>query len=165
VNLSLRDANTLALAGVVIGSIALIVALVLVTSMVRLRRRYILLQGDGGTEDFIGAVARQVSIVDSLRREVGALKSNLDQTRADLADALRHVAVIRYDAFGDMGGRMSFSAALLDDSGDGIVFTSINARSEARTYIRGIKSGDSLPSGLSPEELQAVQLAMKVARK
>ena len=132
--------------------------------MARLRRRYMLLQGDGGADDFIGAVARQVSTVDGLRREVGALKSNLDQTRADLADALRHVAVIRYDAFGDMGGRMSFSAALLDDSGDGIVFTSINARSEARTYIRGIKSGVSLPSGLSPEETQAVQLAMKVAR-
>ena len=163
-NLSLRDANSLALAGVIIGSIALIAALVLFVRMARLRRRYMLLQGGGGADDFIGAVARQVSTVDGLRREVGALKSNLDQTRADLADALRHVAVIRYDAFGDMGGRMSFSAALLDDSGDGIVFTSINARSEARTYIRGIKSGESLPSGLSPEELQAVQLAMKVAR-
>lgn len=163
-NLSLRDANSLALAGVIIGSLALIAALVLFVRMARLRRRYMLLQGDGGADDFIGAVARQVSTVDGLRREVGALKSNLDQTRADLADALRHVAVIRYDAFGDMGGRMSFSAALLDDSGDGIVFTSINARSEARTYIRGIKSGVSLPSGLSPEETQAVQLAMKVAR-
>jgi hypothetical protein len=70
---------------------------------------------------------------------------------------------VRYDAFGDMGGRMSFSAALLDDSGDGVVFTSINARSEARTYIRGIKAGVSPSTPLSPEEDQAVQRAMKDA--
>ena len=162
-DLSLRYANSLALAGVIVGSIALTAAAILFLAMARLRHRYTLLQGDGDTEDFIGAVARQVSAVDALRREVAELRINLGQTRADLADALRHVAVIRYDAFGDMGGRMSFSAALLDDSGDGVVFTSINARSEARTYIRGIKAGQSPSSALSPEETQAVQLAMKVA--
>ena len=63
--------------------------------------------------------------------------------RVDLADALRHVAVVRYDAFGDMGGRMSFSAALLDDAGDGLVLTSINGRTETRTYAKGVKGGAS----------------------
>jgi hypothetical protein len=163
VNLSQQAANSLALAGVIIGSIALISAAILFLRFARLRRRYSLLQGAGDTEDFIGAVAQQVSAVGVLRHDVAGLRTSLDQTRVEVADALRHVAVVRYDAFGDMGGRMSFSAALLDDSGDGVVFTSINARSEARTYIRGIKAGNSPSTPLSPEEEQAVRRAMKDA--
>jgi hypothetical protein len=163
VNLSQHAANSLALAGVIVGSIALIAAAILFLRLARLRTRYSLLQGSGDTEDFIDAVAKQVSAVEALRQEVGALQARLDQTRADVADALRHVSVVRYDAFGDMGGRMSFSAALLDDSGDGIVLTSINARSEARTYIRGVKGGVSPATALSPEEVQAIARAMKTA--
>ena len=58
----------------------------------------------------------------------------------------------------DMGGRFSFSAALLDDAGDGLVITSIHARSETRTYLKGLSAGDS-DITLSPEEMQAVRLA------
>ena len=54
-----------------------------------------------------------------------------------MRQSLRNVAVVRYDAFGDMGGRLSFSAALLDDIGDGIVLSSINGRGESRTYAKG----------------------------
>ncbi|MFM7146262.1 MAG: DUF4446 family protein, partial [Actinomycetales bacterium] len=63
-----------------------------------------------------------------------------------------------YDAFGDLGGRFSFSAALLDDSGDGLVLTSIHGRSETRTYVKGLTGGRS-DIDLSPEERRAVQLA------
>jgi len=78
-----------------------------------------------------------------------------------LKDALRHVAVVRYDAFGDVGGRMSFSVAFLDDSNDGIVISSINGRTEGRTYIKGIKAGNSVGSELSPEEIQVIQMAQQ----
>jgi hypothetical protein len=80
--------------------------------------------------------------------------------RLDLADALRHVAVVRYDAFRDMGGRMSFSAALLDDAGDGLVITAIHGRSETRSYAKGVKAGNS-DQQLSPEERQAIVFAMR----
>ncbi|MBK9738888.1 MAG: DUF4446 family protein [Actinobacteria bacterium] len=93
-----------------------------------------------------------------LRDEVLTLESRLAATRRDLAMALRHVSVVRYDAFGDRGGRFSFSAALLDDAGDGLVITSIHARSETRTYLKGLSAGDS-DITLSPEEMQAVRLA------
>jgi hypothetical protein len=72
--------------------------------------------------------------------------------------ALRHVAVVRYDAFGDMGGRLSFSAALLDDQGDGLVLSSINGRSETRTYAKALVGGQSEHT-LSPEEQEAITSA------
>jgi hypothetical protein len=58
-----------------------------------------------------------------------------------------------------MGGRMSFTAALLDDSGDGLVITSINGRTESRAYAKGVKQGAS-DQTLSPEETEAIALAL-----
>jgi hypothetical protein len=72
--------------------------------------------------------------------------------------ALRHVGVVRYDAFGDMGGRLSFSAALFDAQGNGIVLSSINGRSETRTYAKSL-SGLQSEQTLSPEEQQAIREA------
>lgn len=90
------------------------------------------------------------------QRPVG--DGDLAALRADLAQALRHVAVVRYDAFGDMGGRLSFSAAIVDDRGDGLVISSIHARGESRTYAKGIVGGDS-DATLTPEEQQALAAA------
>jgi hypothetical protein len=59
-----------------------------------------------------------------------------------------------------MGGRMSFSAALLDDAGDGLVLTSINGRSETRTYAKGVRAGAS-DHTMSPEEQQAIAYATR----
>jgi hypothetical protein len=83
-----------------------------------------------------------------LRREVAAL-------RAEAAGALRHLAVVRFDAFDEMGGGLSWSLALLDDAGDGVVLTSIRGRSEARTYAKSI-AGWRCEQELSPEETEAV---------
>lgn len=71
------------------------------------------------------------------------------------ARALTRVAVVRYDAFGDLAGALSFSAALLDDAGNGLVLSSINGRSETRTYAKGISGGHS-DAPLSPEEQEAI---------
>lgn len=95
-------------------------------------------------------------------RPVGA--GDLAALRSDLEQALRHVAVVRYDAFGDMGGRLSFSAAVVDDRGDGLVFSSIHARGESRTYAKGVVGGAS-DATLTPEEQQALAAARTGSRK
>jgi hypothetical protein len=95
-------------------------------------------------------------------RPVGA--GDLAALRSDLEQALRHVAVVRYDAFGDMGGRLSFSAAVVDDHGDGLVFSSIHARGESRTYAKGVVGGGS-DATLTPEEQQALAAARTGSRK
>lgn len=83
---------------------------------------------------------------------------DLASLRHDIAQALRHVAVVRYDAFGDMGGRLSFSAAIIDDTGDGVVLSSIHGRGESRTYAKGVVGGDA-DATLTPEERQALAAA------
>ena len=90
--------------------------------------------------------------------DVAGLRGEVQALRAEVSEALRHLAVVRYDAFGDMGGHLSWSMALLDDGGNGIVLTSIHGRSEARTYAKNV-SGWSCDQALSPEEDEAIKFA------
>jgi hypothetical protein len=72
--------------------------------------------------------------------------------------ALRDVAIVRYDALNEMSGQFSFSLALLNALGDGVVLSSINGRGQARTYIKPVRAGKG-EEELSPEEAQAVHSA------
>jgi hypothetical protein len=97
------------------------------------------------------------SQVEALRREVEALA----ERGAEAGDptALRHVALVRYDAFADVGGRLSYSVALLDDTGSGLVLTTLAGKADVRTYVRTISAGT--PDGsLTAEEQQAIDAAV-----
>jgi hypothetical protein len=72
--------------------------------------------------------------------------------------ALRDVAIVRYDALHEMSGQLSFSLALLNAMGDGVVLSSINGRAETRTYAKPVVAGQG-EQELSPEEAQAVHSA------
>jgi hypothetical protein len=148
----------IAIGAAAVALVGLVLAVVLALRIRRMRRQYVVLQqGDDG-QSFLDAVTRQNDDVMKMRAEVATLTSAVETLRVDLADAIRHVAVVRYDAFNDMGGRMSFSAALLDDAGDGVVISSINGRTETRTYAKGVKGGAS-EADLSPEEVQVIGYA------
>ena len=96
--------------------------------------------------------------VDALPEDVHGLRQEVAALKAENADALRHLSVVRYDAFGDVGGHLSWSLALLDDAGHGVVLTSIHGRSEARTYAKSV-SAWTCEQQLSPEELEAIEHA------
>src|SRR3954463_868160 len=123
--------------------VALVIAVVALLLVAVTLRRTAPRKGDG-----VEAVPEDVH---GLRQEVAAL-------RAEAKDALRHLAVVRYDAFGDMGGHLSWSVALLDDGGSGVVLTSIHGRSDARSYAKSV-SGWTCEQQLSPEELEAIEHA------
>ncbi|HEX4687310.1 MAG TPA: DUF4446 family protein [Nocardioides sp.] len=101
------------------------------------------------------AASRRTPGVEALPEDVTGLRQEVAALRVETAGALRHLAVVRYDAFGDMGGHLSWSVALLDDSGDGVVLTSIHGRSDARTYAKSVSSWSS-EQQLSPEEDEAI---------
>ncbi|HEY2297553.1 MAG TPA: DUF4446 family protein [Jatrophihabitans sp.] len=96
------------------------------------------------------------ALVDSGRRD--AMRAVADREEVE-SGALRRVALVRYDAFSEMSGRMSFSLALLDDGGDGIAISAITGRTDTRVYAKPITDGKG-EHELSPEERQAVAAAL-----
>ena len=87
----------------------------------------------------------------------------LAEVRDVLASAIQRIGLVRFDAFDDMGGKLSFAVALLDAEGTGVVFSSINGRSETRIYAKPIERATSrIP--LSEEEAESIRRALGPAR-
>src|SRR5687768_6441655 len=136
--------------------ISLLIALFLVMRVRRIRREYMVLRGENGSEvDLLRAVGRTRKQVEAVTGRVDELTMAQEAASSNARFALQKFHLVRYDAFEDMGGRLSFSAALLDDHGDGLVITSINGRTETRTYAKPISNLRS-EHNLSDEERAAI---------
>lgn len=119
----------------------------------------LLIRGSEGT-NFVEIVNDNIDQVHGLLEEVDALSERYASVLRRIAGAVQHVGVVRFDAFRDLGGLLSFAVALLDDRGNGLVFSSIYGRSESRTYAKPIIERSSSYE-LSPEEREAIRLAMQ----
>ena len=151
---------TIALA--VVAGVALLCFLLVLILMVRLRkvrREYMLLRGESGDNDLLATVGESVGKARAVEQRIN-LVTNAQEDLASVGRlAVQRFSVVRYDAFEDMGGQLSFSAALLDDYGDGIVITSINGRTETRTYAKTVRAMKS-HHNLSEEERAAIEAAV-----
>jgi hypothetical protein len=108
-------------------------------------------------EDLAAGVEGLGALVDELRgriEDVAAATSDIPPEPT----ALRHVAVVRYDAFADVGGRLSYSLAILDDTRSGVVLTTLAGKSDVRTYVRTVSAGAG-DGTLTAEEQQAIEAA------
>ena len=115
----------------------------------------------GQIEVQIEGQSRAIDRLEGAMRQLAAGEKRLAEL---FQAAVQHVGVVRFDAFEDMGGRLSFSAALLDDHGDGVVITSINGRQDTRCYAKHVQNGTSIHN-LSEEEEQAIREALSGARQ
>jgi Protein of unknown function (DUF4446) len=91
----------------------------------------------------------------AVRQLVGEQRRQADV----MLGAVQRVGLVRYDAFEEMGGHLSFSAALLDGSGDGVVITSINGRTDTRCFAKPVQAWTSRHN-LTPEEEEAIRQAL-----
>lgn len=97
--------------------------------------------------------------IQRLERAIRALHATDKKQQTEIESSVRNVALLRYDAFEDVGGRLSFSCALLDEQGTGVVLTSINGRQETRVYAKPVAGGVS-SHNLSLEEEEAIRRAL-----
>lgn len=152
------DETTLLIIAIALGALASILALA-AHRRVSTARRSLSILDSGDQTTVVDAVASIVQNIHAIGDDVQALAVQQQQLANALGRSARHVGVVRYDAFEDMGGQMSFSAAVLDDQGDGMVITAINGRTEARTYAKTVEGGES-DFNLSPEESKAISEAL-----
>jgi hypothetical protein len=178
-------ATYVAVIALVLAYLAAVAAYCALRTLARLRRDTHLLsrgtRGPNGQQSLIEVTSRHAELTAVLAEEVGALRTHVDRVEAELhglvdsgrndalaaaaeragdeSGALRNVALVRYDALGEMSGRMSFSLALLDDNGDGVAISAITGRTDTRVYAKPIAKGEG-ERELSPEERQAVASAL-----
>jgi len=156
--------KTLTLLVLIALGLSVLVLFLLVATAGRARRaprRTSPIQMDDVLRGILEGHAKSLQRLELAVRQLGAEDVRLSER---LSGAVQRVALIRYDAFEDMGGRLSFSCALLDERGSGVVVTSINGRQDTRVYAKPVYGGIS-DHNLSEEEVQAIREALAGPRQ
>ena len=96
------------------------------------------------------------------------IKASMEKNRKDIQalykkfeGAFQRVGIIKYDAFNQMGGQLSFSLALLDENDNGFILNSVHSTDGCYSYTKEIKNGICEIS-LGDEEKQALDVAMEI---
>lgn len=158
--MSQTDQLVAALAAV--AGVALLLAVISQVRLSKVRNDLLLARGRDGEASFVEAVAEHVRQTKQLQSDVEKVQAQLAIAQRDVSAALRHVSVVRFDAFGDMGGRLSFTTALLDDNGDGLLLTSIHGHTESRMYLKTVVNR-KVDGRISSEEEEAIAHAKPVS--
>jgi len=101
--------------------------------------------------DYLDYVRRVSDRNDQTQLEIGALNEKMSH-------CLRNIGVVRYNPFENMGGDFSFSLALLDETGSGVVISNLVTRDGSNVYLKRINRMES-KRRLSAEETEAIRLA------
>jgi hypothetical protein len=151
---------------VVLGAVVIVLlaaVLVLVRRTRRLARRLDGLTRDGDGRSLEGILDAHLDKVFTVARELDDLAARSAVLEASQRLALQRVGLVRFNPFEDTGGNQSFALALLDAHGDGLVISSLHARTGTRVYGKVIQGG-SADVTLSDEESAALQQAQGDAR-
>ena|SRR5688572_9257809 len=100
--------------------------------------------------------------------QVLGFRQNLDQISKKIVEVeglgLKHIQKVelsRYNPYDETGGDQSFSLALLDNKGNGVVLTSLHSRSGTRVFAKPVVLGKSTKHRFSEEEEQVVNKVME----
>ncbi len=144
--------------------ILLILFIVLLAKYSKLKKRYNkFMQGKNASslEDKIEGVFQDMKLlktnVDKNKKDIRSLFKNMES-------AFQKVGLVKYDAFNQMGGQLSFSLALLDENNDGFILNSVHSSEGCYSYTKEIKQGSSSIS-LGEEEQEALRIAMEKGKK
>jgi hypothetical protein len=141
--------------------VGLLLSLAFYVKLRAVRKAQVVLMG-AGKDDLVDFAVSLQTRTDDLHRAVDEVAAALARVDRRVDGALSRAALVRFDAFEDLGGQQSASLALLDASRSGIVLTAIQGRDHARIYVKELDRGRA-PVALSPEEQQAVERAMALS--
>lgn len=88
-------------------------------------------------------------------------KSDIRALYKKLEGTFQKVGIVKYDAFNQMGGQLSFSLALLDENDNGFILNSVHSTEGCYSYTKEIKNG-MCEISLGDEEKEALDIAMDI---
>ncbi|MCR4740566.1 MAG: DUF4446 family protein [Lachnospiraceae bacterium] len=105
--------------------------------------------------------------IEQLFDDVARLRAGAEKNRGDinkiimnLRETYQRVGIVKYDAFKEMGGKLSFSIALLDDNATGFILNSVHSSEGCYVYTKEIIEGECNIT-LGDEEKKALMLALE----
>lgn len=139
--------------------VLLILVIYVMVRLSTMSSRYRAMMRGSSKDDLEGMLIQHVRTVEEVAATNARILEENELIRQFIRQSLVRVASVRFRAFEDMGGDLSYAVALLDANNDGVIFSSIFAREDSRSYIKPIKNGSS-DYPLSDEEKDVLKEAM-----
>ena len=138
--------------------IFIILYLVLFLQHRKMKKNYnTFMQGENGIS-LEKSILKKFKQIDTLTTNYDELKKAVDTNTENIRLGYQKVGLVKYDAFKEMGGKLSFSLCLLDDNDNGFLITSMHTREGCYTYSKEIIKGESYVI-LAEEEKHALEMA------
>lgn len=118
-----------------------------------------LLTGPNG-DDLEGMLRRCLEESGKALQRGDELENRLSTLGLQMQGCVQRVGLVRYDAYGDVSGKQSFSIALLDGRDNGALITGLFGRNDGRCYGKAIVQGQT-EQGLTDEEAAALRMALE----
>lgn len=150
------------LIGVAVLALILLVLLILtivnLSQIKKLKKKYTQFMSGSDAQSLEETIAEHLNEIDGLISSNARNEKNIDQLKNQIKFAFQKVGLVKYDAFQEMGGKLSFSLCLLNEKEDGFIINAMHSREGCYTYIKEIIAGNCVII-LSEEEKEALEMA------
>lgn len=149
---------------IVIGlaAVVLILLILLIVNMVqtsKLKKKYNLFMGGRDAKALEEVISERIEQIDKLESDVKNHERDLHDIFKNLKTVFQKFGLVKYDAFSEMGGKLSFSLCLLDENNNGYILNAMHTREGCYTYVKEIINGNSIIQ-LAEEEQNALMQAL-----
>ena len=155
----INNTGTMLIALMVLAVIALGVGVYAIREFRRVRRMFRVFMTGSDSKNLEESLLEMSRRVVGLEEDRSIQGKSLRELERKLSYAVQRVGMVRFNAFSDAGGELSFAVAMLDVEGNGVVLSSIYGRAEARVYGKSVIRGKT-SMHLSAEEQSAIEQAM-----
>lgn len=151
----------------IMAGVMLILLILLIVNMVKtrkLRKKYESFMVGKDGKSLEENLIKRIDQVEKLLVSEKQNAENIEKIFQNLKFTFQKVGMVKYDAFHEMGGKLSFSLALLDQKSDGFIINAMHSREGCYTYIKEIIDGNSIIV-LGDEEREALNIAMGLSKQ
>ena len=139
----------------------IILVFVVIYKMNIMSRKYSALMSGKKGADLEKIIRIRFKEMDIVKANAKRVTKEHKEIKKHLSACISKVGLVKYDAFNEMAGKLSFVIALLNDENSGIIFNAMHSREGCFTYAKEIIKGESyIP--LSDEEKEALERAKTV---
>ncbi|MCR5127020.1 MAG: DUF4446 family protein [Lachnospiraceae bacterium] len=146
---------------IVIFILLIVVVVLLVVTMKRyeaMKSRYDKFMGGKRATSLEERMQDMVRDVERLKKDSKAYANDIDLLFTKHEGAIQKIGLLKYDAFREMGGNLSYCLALLDEKDNGVMINTMHSNTGSYSYTKRIKNG-TCDIELSPEEQEALRRA------
>ena len=138
--------------------ILFIITIVNLVQIKKLKKKYEKFMNGSDAQTLEDTIANHLNEIDGLIASNAANEKNIAQLTDQIRFAFQKVGLVKYDAFQEMGGKLSFSLCLLNEKEDGFIINAMHSREGCYTYIKEVIAGNCVII-LSEEEKEALEMA------